>query len=149
MEWNKNESNQATLYTGQTRGLPRVEAMTEMWRIVSDKILPENSGVDWDYIRVEFWTDSGRIIIFPASSRIEKRIERATCQVIFSDLLTEYEELADAEIDDDIFCEQLARIQSDWANDLENTAKASALSNIRILFWDSESEEPFNEVVLS
>jgi len=149
MEWNKHESNQATFYTGEARSSSRVDAMTDLWELVADEIIPQNEDVDWDYVRAESWADSGRIIVFPASSVVERRIERAGCQVIFSELLSAYNQLADADIDDDTFCEQLTKLQVEWANDLEETAKASKLSNIRISFWDAENEGAFREITLS
>ena len=148
MEWHKNESKQATCYTGDARGVPRAEAMTELWRLFAGAILPENEAVDWDSIRAEFWPDSGRIIVFPASSAIDERIEKAGCQVCFPELQSAYDLLADADIDDDAFGEQLAALQDQWANELERAARASSLSSLRISFWEAESAEPFREIEL-
>ena len=97
MRWNKNQSNQATFYTGEAGSSSRADAMTELWEIVANEVLPQNEGVDWDYVRTEFWTDSGRIIVFPAASGIEQRIEKVGCQMIFSELLSAYDQLAAAD----------------------------------------------------
>lgn len=148
MKWDKHESSRDTFYTGEAGTLPRAEAMAELWNVVADEVLPRNESVDWDHLRAEFWPDSGRIIVFPASSRVVDRIEKAGCQVIFSELLSAYDQLADSDIDDDAFTEQLRTVKAAWADDLEKAARASRLSNLRISFWESDGEEAFREVVL-
>jgi len=142
MNWEVDNSSQVVFYTGKADGMPRAEAMREMLETFEREVLPKNKDINWDCIRTEIWADSGRFIIFPISSQTENRIEKAGCQVIFSDLLESYNELADSDVDDDIFCDQLSSLLASWNNEFINIAKSNnRLSSCRLLVWDADSEE--------
>lgn len=145
MEWNKNESSRKASYYADAGDTPRSDAMVELWQVFTDDVLPRNEYVDWDYVKIEIWSDAGRVIVFPASSLSKWRIEKASCDVTFSDLLASYDELADAEIDDDMFEEQIAELHIIWACELERTARASRLSDVRISIFSAEEPGPFGE----
>ena len=143
MNWEIDKSSQVIFYTGHAdASTSRIEAMQLMWEAFEKEVLPQNEAVSWDYIKAEIWADSGRFIVFPASSQTVNRIEKAGCQIIFSDLLNSYNELADSDMNDDEFCEQLFSMLSLWNKDFLDSAKSSNLSiNCKLVVWDAESEE--------
>ncbi|GIW80232.1 MAG: hypothetical protein KatS3mg105_2039 [Gemmatales bacterium] len=75
MDWQELKGNfsMATVESGDSID----QAMSEFCRRIREKVIPGNDGVAWDYLRVEFWPDSGRMIVFPASSSSSERIEKA------------------------------------------------------------------------
>ena len=66
MEWHDHKSGFSTATVSE--GEPLDAAMHEFSSRIRVDVLPKHESVDWDYIRVEFWPDSGRIIAFPANS---------------------------------------------------------------------------------
>ena len=148
MKWEKQNNQSVEFYTGIAEGINPKDAAVEMWKLFNGDIVEKNRGVEWDFIRVEFWADSGRVIVFPASSRSVERIEKAGCQIVFPALLESYEELADSEISDAEFSEKLVEIEAKWAEDIADAAQGSGLSQVCIEFWDADADAPFNKATL-
>ncbi|MDR3621180.1 MAG: hypothetical protein P4L85_17645 [Paludisphaera borealis] len=111
--------------------------MTELYRHIHTNVLPNNASVPWNFLRVELWSDSGRIIVYPASTSTPNRIEKAGCQVIFSDLLLEYDRLADSGLDDDVFVAALEREEEKWVEGFLDAARRAGPFGIRIQCWSS------------
>lgn len=109
-------------------------------------VLPKNQGVDWNYIRVELWSDSGRMIAFPANRSKNERIEKAGCQIVFNALLAQYEDLADSDIDDDAFAEALVDAKRSWIQNFVVAAREAGLSGQKVQFWDGDGEDVILEV---
>ncbi len=118
------------------------EALTEFCQHIKQHVIPKNDGVSWDCLRIEFWVDSGRIIAFPISSLKPDRIEKAGCQVVFADLLAQYEHLADSDLDDDAFVAALLVVEREWINKILSAAQRASLTGNRFQFWDGEGEQP-------
>ncbi|MBI2422017.1 MAG: hypothetical protein HYV27_04235 [Candidatus Hydrogenedentes bacterium] len=148
MNWEKDVGEDFTFYTGEAKGVPPQIALVEMWRIVAAEILPENKSIDWDHLKIEFWADSGRIIVYPASSKSLTRIERAGCQVIFPSLLESYEKLADSDISDLEFSERYELFTDEWTNAILRAAEQIRLPGVALRFWKSEEDVHFKEVTL-
>ena len=120
--------------------------MAELWQVFSDEILPRNEEFDWDYVKVEFWSDGGRIIVYPASRRSKWRDEKAGCIVTFPDLITTVDQIADLYLDDDEeFDGRIREVHLEWAGELERTARASNLSDIRIQIFEADDPDPIVE----
>ena len=96
-------------------------------------------------MRIEFWSDSGRIIAFPSSTSSPDRIEKAGCQVVFADLLAQYEHLADSDLDDDAFSAALQGVEREWIKKTLVAAKRVSLTGNRFQFWDGEGERPIGD----
>jgi hypothetical protein len=143
MEWQELKSNfsMATVHSGESIN----QAMIDLCHLIKAKIIPSNKDVDWDCLRAEFWSDSGRIIIYPSSSSRPDRIEKAGCQVVFMDLLSEYDLLADSRLDDDAFVAALHRAENMWIERFLGACQKVGLSGIRIQFWDGEGDSPLRE----
>jgi len=121
------------------------EALTEFCQHIKQHVIPKNDGVSWDCLRIELWADSGRIIAFPSSTSNPDRIEKAGCQVVFADLLAQYEHLADSELDDDAFATALLSVERDWIKKTLVAAKRVSLTGNRLQFWGGEGEHPICE----
>lgn len=128
--------------------------LQEIWKFFATTVLAENGGLAWDYIRVEFWPDSGHIAIFPASSSNANFVAKAFAYVVFERLLERYERLADSEMDDEQFSEEIARILATWTSASEAAAKSLDLANlagrslVRLRFYDAGEEQPLKEFVV-
>lgn len=118
------------------------EALTEFCQHIKQHVIPKNEGVPWDCLRIEFWTDSGRIIAFPSSTSKPDRIEKAGCQVVFADLLAQYEHLADSDLNDDAFVAALNSVEREWIKKTLDAAEHVSLTGNRFQFWDGEGELP-------
>ncbi|MES2793023.1 MAG: hypothetical protein V4719_25650 [Planctomycetota bacterium] len=136
MEWQqlKNNVSMATVKSGDSIE----QAMIELCQHIKSRVIPSNAGIDWDYLRVEFWPDSGRVIVFPSSSSNSDRIETAGCQVVFGTLLVEYERLADSDLDDNAFVDALLQEERMWIERFLDSARKTGLSGNHIQFWDGE-----------
>ena len=116
------------------------EALTELCQHIKQHVIPKNDGVSWDCLRIEFWADSGRIIAFPSSTSNPDRIEKAGCQVVFADLLAQYEHLADSDLGDDAFSAALRSVEREWIKKTLVAAEHVSLTGNRFQFWDGEGE---------
>jgi hypothetical protein len=121
------------------------EALTEFCQHIKEHVIPKNDGVAWDCLRIEFWADSGRIIAFPSSTSKPYRIEKAGCQVVFADLLAQYEHLADSDLDDAAFVDALLGVEREWIKKMLDAARHVSLTGNRFQFWDGEGERPIWE----
>jgi hypothetical protein len=146
MEWQEINNGFAMATVGSGDSVE--DAMMQLCERVARDVIPMNRDVDWDYLRVEFWADSGRIIVFPASTSMADRIEKAGCQLVFEDLLSRYEELADSDISDDEFTERLLAEEKTWIERLLTAARRSRLQGLRVIFWDAEDEQAVQDVVI-
>ena len=120
--------------------------MAELWQVFIDEVLPRNDDFDWDYVKMEFWSDSGRVIVYPASSRSKWRDEKAGCTVTFPDLIATVDRIADSYLDDDEeYDRRIQEVLVEWANELERTARVSTLTDIRILIFEADDPDPIGE----
>ena len=140
MEWQelKNSFTMATVKPSESIE----QALTELCQHIKQHVIPKNEGIAWDCLRIEFWADSGRIIVFPSSTSKSDRIEKAGCPVVFADLLAQYERLADSGLDDDAFVAVLLGVEREWIDKLLDAARHVSLTGNRFQFWDGEGERP-------
>ena len=143
MNWSKDEGKQVTFFTAVADDISSSDALLEMWRFFATRVLPLNNEIGWDYCRIEFWSDSGRIVLFPASTEDEHRIEKAGCQVVLPELLQAYEDLADSDLDDDIFTVKAIAMVKEWAEYVIQAAYKVDLPTVEVSFWDADSERAF------
>lgn len=159
MNWQKTTSGakQVVGYIGNAEGLPAAEGLQELWKLMVSDVVPLNAAVEWDFIKLEIWPDSGRLIAFPASSQSRFRVEMAVCQVFFPSLLQAYEEIDD-EIDDGDedeeadrqFSEAVSALVKEWAGKTETAARTALRTGYgwKVKFYSSEGEEPLHEFTL-
>ena len=155
MEWDIYKSKNHSAYTGTAESGDSDEFLKksfhELWDKFIHTVMPLNDEVNWNFIRIEFWADSGRIIIFPASFDSRRRIEKASCQIILPGLLNFWEELADSDISDEEFDLVVTKRQAEYAQLLETTAvslsigKALKGAPAELQFWSAEEDEPFKK----
>ncbi len=122
------------------------EAMVELCKKIHDIVIPYNTGVNWNYIRIEIWADSGRFIAFPASTSCKDRIDKAGCQIVFSGLLLQYEQLADSDANDDVFQSELAEVVNRWIDNCITAAKSTGLVGYCVRFYDTDLDIPLCEI---
>lgn len=155
MDWQTTEDKRGyRIVTGMdTIAAPTEVAAPLLQHFISD-IAPLQRDQSWDYIRVELWPDSGRIIALPASSTSDIRIENGTCQVISKTLLTFYNQLADSSIPDDEFTDKLLELATAIAESIISAAHAIGLANIlnkdiiRIACFDSDETTALLDVTV-
>ena len=161
MTWNQSTSgaSQTIAFAGDAQSLPQETVLKEMWEFVVTDILPLNSNVSWDFVKVELWADSGRIIVFPASSQGKFRIEKAVCQVFLPSLLEE-SELLDGEFsdedgdledeDDEAFDQAAAEMEMRWIDAVEAAAQSQieGKAELSIRFYSADGDEPVRVIEL-
>jgi hypothetical protein len=114
-------------------------AMKELCAQVAHYILPANRDVDWQYLRVEVWSDSGQIVVFPSKNVPNYRIERAACQLIFHQLSEWFSNLSQSMDDEDL--ERIVRLKEQAYGDLFlEAAEDSELNGIRVLVFGPGGE---------
>ncbi|APW62300.1 hypothetical protein [Paludisphaera borealis] len=140
MDWKYTEPNysMATVDSGDSVD----QAMAEFCQHIKTQVTPKNDSVAWDYLRVEMWSDSGRMIVYPASTLNPLRIEKAACQVFFSDLLSAYELIADSGLNDEAFVAEIIREEGEWIDRFLDAARRVGLFGKPIQFWDGDGDEP-------
>jgi O-acetyl-ADP-ribose deacetylase (regulator of RNase III) len=134
-------------------------AFGQLWEKVCRDVLPEHAETDWDFVKAEFWPDSGRIIVFPAPNSLE-RIDRAGCQLVVHPLLRRWDEMADSEDDDESFdarvSEELHRLAERLLKMLKEvvySAKSDCWSLLPkspliVRCFNAEEHVPFDELRL-
>lgn len=115
---------------------------------IASDVLPRNNEVGWDYLRVELWSDSGRIIVFPSSTNLRERIDDAACQIVFDKLLQLYEQLADSNIDDDEFTRLIEVEEGKWVTRFLEAARKSELRGYRVIFFSGNGEECLEDTIV-
>jgi len=163
MDWTQHVSGASKHlgFSGTTELSEEKEGLHEMWQSFLSDILPLNSEVDWDYIRVELWCDSGRIIISPASSQNKYRIAKSSCQVFFPALLAECETIYNAfddETDEENETEEaeeklsslMREMESRWMNKAEAALRGQLKegSELKFCFFSFDDDEPSREIVV-
>ncbi len=90
MEWEELKG----YFTGECHVVGRIDvAMECLCDKLGSDVLPMSENVDWDYVRIEVWADSGRFIAYPAKASSKSRIDKAGCQVVFDELASRIAEL--------------------------------------------------------
>lgn len=124
------------------------DAMAELCRFIVRDVLPQNRENSWDYLRLEIWPDSGRVIVFPATQNGDRR-EKRGCQIVVEAVLQTYDELADSDIDDEAFTQEVRLLYRRIANSFLHAAKgAEVLKGIAFQVWPADAEKPFLEAIL-
>ena len=126
-------------------------SLVELWQQVLDYVLPKHKSNEWDFVKVEFWADSGRVIIFPSLSGSSKRVDKAGCQLIDRSFLSKWEDLCDQDIDDDQFTELALKLELDYAVMILQSLKSITSHNdveydqLRVVFYDADELDPIFE----
>lgn len=155
MHWKMSGAKNAAFdYIGDAEALPLKAAVYELWKKYTEDCAPKNMSVMWDYLRVELWLDSGRIILFPAASASKNRIERSACQITCRELLAAFDKMA-VSMPDDQFDSWHAQAVENVVAVLSQAAKQTNLphqlgrSEVRIRYFSYGGEEAaINEDVL-
>ena len=136
MDWQElsNGYSLATVSAGEALDVP----MRGLCTRIREHVIPRHEDANWDHVRIELWSDSGRIIAFPSSSADRRRSEKAGCQVVFEALLAEYEGLADSELDDEAFASALLDVERKWIERFLAAASATGLTGMQLQFWSSD-----------
>ncbi|MGY8769607.1 MAG: hypothetical protein ACKVH8_14415 [Pirellulales bacterium] len=124
------------------------DAFLDICNQIQTYIIPNNSSIKWDFIKIEFWVDSGRIIIFPALKNDPSRIEKAGCHIQFEQLLYNYNLIADSDMPDDEFTTLILQEENSWINKFIGIAKQSQISETNLMFFDADDQTPLNETFL-
>jgi hypothetical protein len=123
-------------------------AAYELWRKYAQDAAPLNADIVWDYLRVEIWLDSGRIILFPTPSPFRYRVEKAMCQMVCPDLVRFYETLANASLPDEQLDLEIKRKEEEVANHVSDAGKKSKLPEqlgrecVAVLYYGSDLQKP-------
>lgn len=148
MKWEKSASAEPLVFTAIASFTAIDECLEELWKFFVSEILPRNEGVNWDFVRVEIWLDSGRIIVFPASSGAQSRIEISGCQVVFPSMLEDYERLADSSLGEMEFTQSVCDLERMWVNLAIAAARRIGLSHVRLSFWIAEGDYAIHDEFL-
>lgn len=99
----------STIQISALADLPK--ALLEASSVTNSRVLPlqVKAKKEWDHIRVEIWEDSGRLIIFPASSASRGRIDAAGVQIVCTELARRIDALSSSDIGDDAYTEEVTK----------------------------------------
>jgi hypothetical protein len=130
MNWNYDRTGNCTAEVPE--GYAESVAMKELCAQAASYLLPANRDVDWQYLRVEVWSDSGQVVVFPSKNVPNYRIERAACQLIFHQLSEWFSSLIPSMDDEEL--ERVVRLKEQTYCDLFlEAAKNSELKGIKVL----------------
>ncbi len=154
MEWVEDKDRSRVFYRASASGnsdQALAEAFADVRRKLAADVLPKHAPTDWDCLRVEFWSDSGRLILYPGRVHNPARNEKAGCELQVKALLGFWENLADADITDDDFGRRVRTEQRRYAALLlktwtpEASPPPSGQPTVKILFFEAEEPTPFLE----
>ncbi len=78
-------------------------AFRDVWSFFVCEIEPNHNGIPWDYVRVEVWSDSSRLLLFPATNGVNKRIEKSGLQVVLRMWNTLWDQMDEDGVSDEEF----------------------------------------------
>ena len=102
-------SDFVTLRIANLASLP--DALIEAAEVTVGRVLrlQADARKAWDYIRVEIWEDSGRLIIFPALSSSKRRVDVSGVQIICAELAQRVDALGKSGLGDDIYTREIEK----------------------------------------
>lgn len=164
MIWNtltsgKTRFSKHILVSADATSISEIDALEEMWKVMLSNVLPLNAGVVWDYIRLEIWVDTGRVIVYPALLKDEFRVDKACCSLFFASLLKESENLSNKlfgpevteempdEADQDAYSQAITELELELIRKAEIAAYAAipANSGLKIVFYSTD-DDPLHEI---
>jgi hypothetical protein len=128
--WQRIQEGKEITFTTTVEGRAWANAFRSLWQVFAAEVVPAHIGVDWDHVRVHLWNDSGRVIVFPASSTTKWRIDKALCDLVLTDVFNEFEYLLESGVPDDLFEARMKEINCDTIIDLVQQAKAVDLASM-------------------
>lgn len=164
MNWKTHISGSSRIFSleDDTQEMAIEDILKEVWVLLWSEMLPLNSDVVWDYIKIELWVDSGRIIAYPASSKSTFRVEKAVCSVFFPLLLEQYEtlsakhfgievleEVAEFEVQQ-LFEREVTELELEWIRKAELAAQDQIPegANLRMAFYSTDDDAPLRSLII-
>jgi hypothetical protein len=146
MDWTK-DSNKGTEYFSSTaEDISQLAAIRETLSFFTNTILPKNRDLGCDYVRIELWLDSGRLIIFPALNNTEDRVEKSGCQLVIPSLLESYDSIADSEVSDEQFDKEVAVLEEEICDQIEAIIKEYGQDKTAFAVWSSGRESFIRQI---
>jgi hypothetical protein len=148
LEWREPDRDYRTFNAEVSGALDRstaFSAFTDMWRCFFLQVAPLNRRDDWDQVRIEFWPDSGRCIVFVANSERVDRVDRGCCQLISQSLAATWSKFASIHANDDerfdrAIVEEEKRLIQFAVDAADEVAKGEpALRGLQVEFWNADS----------
>ena len=152
IEWAEEKDRSRIFYRAATAAdtdQTLLEAFDEVRRKLATDVLPKHTMSEWDSLRVEFWSDSGRLILYPGHANSPARSEKAGCELMVQSLFDFWERLVESDISDDEFGRRVrteerryaALLLKAWSQ--RASIAASDSRPIRVLFFEAEESTPF------
>jgi hypothetical protein len=96
---------------------------------LKEQLIPyhESKSISWDHIRIELWEDTGRFIIFPASTKPEYRIDLAVYEIKCSYIEQEVVLLDKSNLSDDDYDTKILNLINEMAQVANKAFSTSAL----------------------
>jgi hypothetical protein len=137
--WEQSQSGRNIIWT---TAIPSIgpdrlrQGFTEFWRHFAQSF--EKAGA-YDFVRVEIWADSGRVICFAVDDN-GRRVANITYQIVIADLKKRWDELASDSIADDEFARAAQTLIQDCVRELDEAARSvKELPLIRYFDTDSDT----------
>lgn len=148
MEWEERKG----YFTGECHAGGRIDVAMECLceKLVSD-VLPMSENVDWDYVRIEVWADSGRFIAYPAKASSKSRIDKAGCQVVFDELasrIAELDKLLEEGMSDEQYEQREQALIKQWAEYFVTAVRESRVQGVRVVVFPYDEESPIHDLVV-
>jgi hypothetical protein len=113
------------------------ETARQFWEKVWAVIVDQKE--TWDHIRVEMWLDSGRVIAFPALEGTDERIDNVTCQVVWANVLREWDQLSGlCEVDNDAFEIEAERLEHRVVQTFAGAVRAHP---VKVIFYTADGKQ--------
>ena len=126
----------------------------EIWRFFCKEIIASNQNQSWDHIRVDFWSEGGKMVIYPLDSQIRKGTPAAVIELTspwFRDYVQERLFSPQPTERDDTEIEAVEKRLSEMMAAAAKQANICAMLGkyeIRILFCMPSSEDSFDEAII-
>lgn len=147
MEWQTIRNGASEDFLGHAGDSTLREAFAALWQKVLSDVIPRHDDAEWRFIKAEFWTDSGRVIVFPTASA-ETRDERSACQLVIPELQSWWDELSSSDLPDDEFedavNDRLTSVADEFFAALTDAGAGSPRS-LAVKCFSADEEEPFAE----
>jgi len=116
-------------------------AVVEMVNDLEARVIPlqNESGKEWDMVRVELWEDSGRILAFPSNESSTERIDISGTQIICKEVLDEVKNLDGSSLSDQEHDDQIEALVSRLAQLFIESVPVNTKCRFKVYNQDGES----------
>jgi len=129
-------------------------AFVEVWRVFCEQVAPLHNRPDWDVVRIEFWTENGKVVIHPCSTAGTQPTPPAVLEATIPSFREYAYERIHSEIPSEIAEEELEAMERNLAAWISLAAQRANLAALlcrpaaKLIYCMPNDDEFFHEATI-